>query len=72
MNADMVELQSTWYDDVQACSKPMEASQTRSRVIVVVAGIGAARDPYADGALVLIAGARTLDDRTVRKRRHDE
>ncbi len=57
MNADLVELHTTWYDDVQACSKPMETSQSRSRVIVVVAGIGAARDPHADGAFVLIAGA---------------
>jgi hypothetical protein len=57
MNADMVELQPTWYDDVQACSNPMETSQTRPQVFVVVGGIDAARDPQTDGAFVLIAGA---------------
>jgi hypothetical protein len=57
INADMVELPPTWYDDVQACSNPMETDQARPQVIVVVGGVDAARDPHTDGTLVLIVGA---------------
>jgi hypothetical protein len=57
MNADMVELHTTWYDDVQAGSNPMEKNQTRPQVILVAGVVVAARDPRADGAFVLMAGA---------------
>jgi len=57
MNADMVELHTTWYDDVQAGSNPIEKNQPRPQVILVVGVVVAARDPHADGAFVLMAGA---------------